>query len=47
MRLRAKIGMAAMAAAVAAGLWLGFMPRAVPVDIAEVTRAPLTVTVED
>ena len=36
-----------MAAAVAAGLWLGFMPRAVPVDIAEVTRAPLAVTVED
>ena len=47
MRLRAKIGMVATAAAVAAGLWLGFMPRAVPVDIAEVTRAPLTVTVED
>lgn len=47
MRLRAKIGMLVTAAAVAAGLALGFMPRPVPVDIAEVTRAPLAVTVED
>ncbi len=47
MRLRAKIGMLAMAALVAAGLVIGFMPRAVPVDIAEVTRGPLTVTVEE
>ncbi len=36
-----------MAALVAAGLVIGFMPRAVPVDIAEVTRGPLTVTVEE
>jgi HlyD family secretion protein len=32
---------------VAAGLVLGFMSRAVPVDIATVTRAPLTVSVEE
>jgi HlyD family secretion protein len=47
MRLRAKIGMLATAALVAAGLALGFMPRALPVDIAEVKRAPLMVTVEE
>ena len=47
MRLRAKIGMLATAALVAAGLVIGFMPRAVPVDVAEVKRAPLTVTVEE
>jgi HlyD family secretion protein len=47
MRLRAKIGMLTTAALVAAGLVIGFMPRAVPVDVAEVKRAPLTVTVEE
>jgi len=47
MRLRAKIGILATAVIVAAGLALGFMPRAVPVDVAEVKRAPLTVTVEE
>jgi len=47
MRLRAKIGMLATAAVVAAGLAYGFMPRAVPVDVAEVKRAPLAVTVEE
>lgn len=47
MRLRARIGMLATAAAVAAGLAIGFMPRAVPVDVSEITRAPLTVTVEE
>ncbi len=47
MRLRARIGMLATAAIVAAGLVYGFMPRAVPVDVAEVTRGPLTVTVEE
>ena len=47
MQLRAKIGMLATAALVAAGLVLGFMPRALPVDIATVARAPLTVTVEE
>ena len=47
MQLRAKIGMLATAALVVAGLVLGFMPRALPVDIATVARAPLTVTVEE
>lgn len=32
---------------VAVGLVIGFMPHAVPVDVAEVKRAPLTVTVEE
>ncbi len=39
--------MLAIAAVVAVGLVIGFMPRAVPVDLAEVKRAPLTVTVEE
>ncbi|MHB0974542.1 MAG: efflux RND transporter periplasmic adaptor subunit [Thiobacillus sp.] len=39
--------MLATAAVVAVGLVIGFMPRAVPVDVAEVKRAPLTVTVEE
>jgi HlyD family secretion protein len=47
MQVRAKIGMLATAVIVAAGLAFGFMPRAVPVDVAEVTRAPLVVTVEE
>jgi HlyD family secretion protein len=47
MRLRAKIGMLAIGVLVAAGLAYGFMPRAVPVDLAEVKRGPLTVTVEE
>jgi HlyD family secretion protein len=47
MQLRAKIGMLATAVIVAAGLVVGFMPRAQPVDIAEVKRAPLRVTVEE
>ncbi|TXH77155.1 MAG: efflux RND transporter periplasmic adaptor subunit [Thiobacillus sp.] len=47
MRLRAKIGLFATATVVAVGLVIGFMPRAVPVDIADVKRAPLTVTVEE
>ena len=47
MRLRAKTGMLATAVIVAVGLAYGFMPRAVPVDVAEVTRGPLTVTVEE
>jgi HlyD family secretion protein len=47
MKLRAKIGMLAILAVVAGGLALGFMPRAVPVDVAEVTRGPLAVTVEE
>ncbi len=47
MQLRAKIGLMATAVLVAAGLVYGFMPRALPVDIVEVKRAPLTVTVEE
>jgi HlyD family secretion protein len=47
MQLRAKIGMGVVVTLVAAGLVLGFMPRAVPVDVATVARAPLTVTVEE
>lgn len=34
-------------AAIAAGLVYGFMPRPATVDVAEVTRGPLTVTVEE
>jgi len=47
MQTRAKIGMLATAVIVAAGIAFGLMPRAVPVDLAEVTRAPLVVTVEE
>jgi HlyD family secretion protein len=47
MRLRAKIGILVTAVLVAAGLAIGFMPRALPVDVAEVKRAPLAVTVEE
>ncbi len=47
MQLRAKIGMGLLVTLVGTGLVLGFMQRAVPVDIAAVTRAPLTVTVEE
>ncbi|OJZ17194.1 MAG: efflux transporter periplasmic adaptor subunit [Thiobacillus sp. 65-29] len=47
MNLRARIGILATVAVVAAGLAYGFMPRAVPVDVAEVRRAPLVVTVEE
>jgi HlyD family secretion protein len=45
MRLRATIGMLATAVVVAAGLAIDFMPRAVEVDVAEVKRAPLAVSV--
>ena len=47
MQTRAKIGILATAVIVAAGIALGLMPRAVPVDLAEATRAPLAVTVEE
>ncbi len=47
MQLRAKIGMLATIVLVGAGLVYGFMPRALPVDMGEVKRAPLTVTVEE
>lgn len=47
MQARGKIGILITVALVAAGLVYGFLPRAVPVDVAEVTRAPLAVTVEE
>ncbi len=47
MNLRARIGILATVAVVAAGLAYGFMPRAVPIDVVEVKRAPLVVTVEE
>jgi len=47
MQLRAKIGMLVTVVLVAGGLVYGFMPRALPVDIATVVRAPLTVSVEE
>lgn len=47
MQIRARIGILATVALVAAGLVYGFMPRAVPVDIAAVAIAPLVVTVEE
>lgn len=47
MQTRTKIGMLATAVVVVAGIAFGLMPRAVPVDLAEVTRAPLAVTVEE
>lgn len=47
MLLRGKLGILLTAAVVAAGLVWGFLPRALPVDVAEVKRAPLEVTVEE
>jgi HlyD family secretion protein len=47
MQVRVKLGMLAIAALVAAGLVYGFMPRAVPVDVAAVERGPFVVTVEE
>ena len=47
MRLRAKIGMFAAASLVVLGLVIGFLPRAPLVDVVEVQRAPMAVTVED
>lgn len=47
MQLRAKIGLLVTVVLVAGGLVVGFMPRALPVDVAEVKRALLTVTVEE
>lgn len=47
MQRRAKIGILVTALVVAAGLTYGFLPRAVPVDVAEVRRGPLAVTVEE
>lgn len=47
MRVRAKIGILVTVVLVAAGLVYGFLPRAVPVDVAEVRRGPLVVMVEE
>ena len=47
MQLRGKIGILALAIAVTAGLAFGFLPRPAQVDVAEVKRAPLAVTVEE
>ncbi len=47
MQLRARIGMTLLAAAVAGGLALGFIPRAVPVETVAAARGPLVVTVEE
>lgn len=47
MQVRAKFGMLALAALIAAGLAWGFMPRAVPVDVAAVEVGPFVVTVEE
>lgn len=47
MQLRARIGMALLALAVAGGLAFGFFPRAVPVDVVAAGKGPLTVTIEE
>jgi HlyD family secretion protein len=47
MQTRARIGITLVALAVAAGLALGFLPQAVPVDVAAVTRGPLVVAAEE
>lgn len=47
MRRRPKLGMLITAVLIAGGLVYGFMPRAQPVDLSEVKRAPLAVTVEE
>ncbi|KVW96063.1 efflux RND transporter periplasmic adaptor subunit [Thiobacillus denitrificans] len=47
MQVRTKLGMLALAALVVAGLVYGFMPRAVPVDVAAVETGPFVVTVEE
>ena len=47
MQPRARTGITVLALAVAGALAYGFLPRAVPVDIAAVTKGPLAVTVEE
>ena len=47
MQVRAKFGMLALVVLLAAGLAWGFMPRAVPVDVAAVEDGPFVVTVEE
>jgi len=47
MQLRARIGITLLALAVAGGLAYGFLPRAATVDMTQVTKGPLVVTVEE
>ncbi len=47
MTLRRWVTIAVLAGAVALGIAYGFIPRAVPVEIARVRRGPLVVTVEE
>lgn len=47
MQIRSRIGLILLVLAVAGGLFLGFFPRAAPVDIVAATRGPLTVSVEE
>lgn len=47
MQLRARIGFTLLGLAVVGGLAYGFLPRAVAVDVAPVTKGPLMVTVEE
>ncbi|MBI5784286.1 MAG: efflux RND transporter periplasmic adaptor subunit [Rhodocyclales bacterium] len=47
MLTRARIGTTLLGLAIAGGLALGFLPRAVPVDLTEATIGPLQVTVEE
>ena len=47
MQLRARIGITLLAIAIAGGLALGFMPRAVPVELVAAAKGPLQVTVEE
>ena len=47
MRTRARIGITLLALAVAGALAYGFLPRPVPVDVAQVTQGPMAVMVEE
>ena len=47
MRTRARIGISLLALAVAGALAYGFLPRPVPIDVAQATRGPMAVTVEE
>lgn len=47
MQLRARIGITLLAVAIAGGLALGFLPRAVPVEMVAAAKGPFQVTVEE
>lgn len=47
MQLRARIGITVLAVVLAGGLAVGFLPRAVQVELAAVTSGPLVVSVEE